>query len=73
MATMRAREVNVTDTNCSVDYKVIVIGESRIGKTSIVNRLSGNKFQENTISTVGIDFVNVFYKIDNVKVKLQIW
>ncbi len=44
-----------------------------IGKTSIVNRLSNNRFQENTVSTVGIDFVNIFYKIDNVRVKLQIW
>jgi small GTP-binding protein len=35
--------------------------------------LSNNRFQENTVSTVGIDFVNIFYKIDNVRVKLQIW
>lgn len=73
MTTMRRTKEEIEDTDCSVDYKVIIIGESRVGKTSIVNRLNNNKFQENTISTVGIDFVNVFYKIDNVRVKLQIW
>jgi GTPase SAR1 family protein len=56
-----------------VKYKIIIIGESRIGKTSILKRLETNQFHENTISTVGLDFVNFYHKIDNVRVHLQIW
>ena len=61
------------DTSNLADYKVIIVGESRIGKSSILNKLSNDIFKENTISTVGIDFVNSYHQIDNVKVKLQIW
>ena len=56
-----------------VEYKIIIIGESRIGKTSILKRLETNQFHENTISTVGLDFVNFYHTIDNCKVKLQLW
>ena len=56
-----------------VQYKVLILGESRIGKTSILKRLNNEEFTEQTISTVGIDFINVFYDIESVCVKLQIW
>lgn len=56
-----------------VSYKILIVGESRVGKTSIIKRLNNNLFHENTISTVGLDFVNLFFKIDNLNVKLQIW
>jgi small GTP-binding protein len=56
-----------------VEYKIIIIGESRIGKTSILKRLETNQFHENTISTVGLDFVNFYHTIDSCKVKLQLW
>ena len=56
-----------------VCYKVIVIGESRVGKTSILKSLESNRFDENTISTVGVDFVSIFYCIENTIIKLQLW
>ena len=56
-----------------VQYKVLVIGESMTGKTSILKQLNNADFSEKTISTVGVDFINVFYNLDSVSVRLQIW
>ncbi|CAF0890753.1 unnamed protein product [Brachionus calyciflorus] len=60
-------------TPYDIDYKVLIIGESRVGKTSIIKRLNNEGFSESTISTVGLDFVNAFFNIDGVTVRLQIW
>lgn len=37
-------------------FKVILIGDPFVGKTSILNRFAEDKFSENHSSTVGVDF-----------------
>lgn len=32
------------------------MGESKVGKTSLINRLKGHEYRENTIPTIGFDF-----------------
>ena len=39
----------------------------------MIRKLSNNEFKETTISTVGLDFVNIDFNIENVHVRLQIW
>jgi len=36
--------------------KVCFIGESSVGKTSLINRLKGEAYKESTITTIGYDF-----------------
>ena len=38
-----------------------------------MNVLTGQKFQENYLNTVGVDFKNLFFEIDGKSVKLQLW
>jgi len=45
-------------------YKILILGNSNIGKTSFLSRCAGNEFQETQISTIGIDFF-MLNKIDN--------
>ncbi|XP_031572326.1 ras-related protein Rab-13-like isoform X2 [Actinia tenebrosa] len=58
-----------------LQYKVIVIGETAVGKSSLIRRYANPEqpFTSNMISTVGIDFVNVDTKVDDLTVRLQIW
>lgn len=56
-----------------ISFKVLVIGDAAVGKSSIVRRLISNDFSEKTESTVGVDFVCYSTEIDNHEVKLQIW
>ena len=49
--------------------KIIILGSSEVGKTSILNRYFNNEFQPNLLSTIGIDFKSKFFKFDEEKVK----
>jgi GTPase SAR1 family protein len=39
----------------SIDYKIILIGNPNVGKTSILRKLNTGEFNEGSISTIGID------------------
>ena len=46
----------------SVDYKIILIGNTGVGKTSIFRKLDTGEFNEGTISTIGVEKKNNVYK-----------
>ena len=51
--------------------KIIILGSSEVGKTSILNRYFNNDFKPNLLSTIGIDFKTKFFKFDEEKVKFN--
>uniref|UniRef100_A0A8C6TDR9 small monomeric GTPase n=1 Tax=Neogobius melanostomus TaxID=47308 RepID=A0A8C6TDR9_9GOBI len=54
-------------------FKLLIIGNSSVGKTSFLFRFADNSFTSAFVSTVGIDFkVKTIYRKDK-RVKLQIW
>ena len=57
------------------DYviKLLLIGESGAGKTSLLLRYDRNTFSDVFISTIGIDFKIKYIVIDKKHIKLQIW
>ena len=54
-------------------FNVIILGEGKVGKTSIIMRLIGKQFQESTLSTAGIDYFNHEKEIEGVKYKFKIF
>ena len=54
-------------------YKIIIIGDSSVGKTSLMRRYVNHTFSEIYKSTIGVDFLNKTIKINNKLVELQIW
>ena len=54
-------------------YKVILIGDSFVGKTSLIMRFCQDTFDLNGVSTVGIDTKTKFVKRKDKKIELQIW
>jgi small GTP-binding protein len=53
--------------------KVCFVGESKVGKTSLINRLKGEEYRENTISTIGYDFAFEDRTIDGMNIRFQLW
>lgn len=57
------------------DYfiKVVIIGSSAVGKSSLMIRFTDEKFSESYVNTIGVDFRFKTLNIDGKKVKIQIW
>ncbi|XP_056851293.1 LOW QUALITY PROTEIN: ras-related protein RABG3a [Raphanus sativus] len=53
--------------------KVIVLGDSGVGKTSLMNQYVHNKFSQQYKATIGADFVTKELQIGDKLVTLQIW
>ena len=56
-----------------VIYKVVLVGDSGVGKTNILLRSLNKEFNQNTKATVGVEFGSINITIDNKIVKGQIW
>ena len=54
-------------------YKLMVLGESKVGKTSLIKRYTKNEFGGQYLTTVGIDYQDKTIDIEDKKVRLQIW
>ncbi|KAJ2952273.1 hypothetical protein O0L34_g4552 [Tuta absoluta] len=57
----------------SATYKLLVLGDSNVGKTCIVHRYCDERYYDIYISTIGIDFKQKIVSVDGTPVKLQIW
>ncbi|KAI1297921.1 Ras-related protein Rab-10 [Halotydeus destructor] len=54
-------------------FKLLLIGDSGVGKTCILFRFSDDAFNHTFISTIGIDFKIKTIELRGKKIKLQIW
>ena len=64
---------DAADQNFDYMFKILIIGNSSVGKTSFLFRYADDSFTSAFVSTVGIDFkVKTVFRQDK-RVKLQIW
>ena len=54
-----------------VTLKVIILGASTVGKTSIFLRYFNNEFSHGTLTTLGVDFKTKFFKFESKKLKIN--
>ncbi|ETV66537.1 hypothetical protein H257_16979 [Aphanomyces astaci] len=54
-------------------FKLVLIGDSGVGKSCLLLRFADDAFTESYITTIGVDFRFRTVKIDKKTVKLQIW
>jgi len=54
-------------------FKLLIIGDSGVGKSSLLVRFADNMFSPNYITTIGVDFKIRTLVIKGERVKLQIW
>lgn len=61
------------ETEYNYLFKYILIGESGVGKTSLINRFTDEKYEQNYSCTIGVDFKIKSVKVGENTAKLQIW
>merc|ERR1711998_281000 len=72
-STVPGCEMEAGDEVPAIDAKVVVIGNTGVGKTCIVLRYVQGKFVMHTASTIGASFMIKKLFIDNTRLTLQIW
>ncbi|KAG7466358.1 ras-related protein Rab-15 [Megalops cyprinoides] len=54
-------------------FRLLLLGDSGVGKTCLLCRFTDNEFHSSHISTIGVDFKMKTLEIDGIKVRIQIW
>ncbi|KAJ8479748.1 hypothetical protein OPV22_023475 [Ensete ventricosum] len=54
-------------------FKVVLIGDSGVGKTNLLSRFARNEFSSESKSTIGVEFATRTIRVDEKLVKAQIW
>ena len=57
------------------DYKIkiIIVGDSGVGKTNLITRFASDKFDKNSRATIGVEFLYKTLKINKEIFKIEIW
>ena len=59
--------------NYDEKYQILIIGDSTVGKTSILSMYTKGTFNQNYLATVGVDNFTKDEKIDNKTIRVKIW
>lgn len=54
-------------------FKIILIGDSNVGKTCVVQRFKSGMYSEKQHNTIGVDFTVRSLNIEGKRVKIQVW
>lgn len=76
MTSKEVKEVKVVMTSkndADHTFKVVIIGESGIGKTALLQRFAEEKYEERYLATIGVDFAVRTIEMQNKRLRLMIW
>ncbi|KAM7263437.1 hypothetical protein ACFE04_001120 [Oxalis oulophora] len=54
-------------------FKIVLIGDSAVGKSNLLSRFARNEFDNNSKATIGVEFQTQVVEIDGKEIKAQIW
>ena len=70
---IKIEEVASSDVKEDYKLKVVVVGDSGVGKTNLIKRFVTNTFSANSKATVGVEFISKSYRINDQVFKIEIW
>ena len=73
MVDQESHEDSVDNSISVTRHKIIFVGDANTGKTSIINRILDNPFNETYEVSIGIDFMSKNIRFRGQNIKIQIW
>ncbi len=73
MEKITIREAEASLKKEQYKFKIIIVGDSGVGKTNLLKRFSQNTFEHNTQATVGVEFFSNNYYINDKLFRIEIW
>ena len=70
---IQIEEVSSGDVREDYKLKVVIVGDSGVGKSNLIKRFTVNEFLPNSIATVGVEFLSKSYKINDKIFKIEMW
>ena len=72
---MSGKSSQSSPSDDSYDYlfKIVLIGDSSVGKSNLLSRFTRNEFHIDSKSTIGVEFATKTIEVDGKRVKAQIW
>ena len=65
--------MNLIDEEYDYLFKLVLIGDSGVGKSNLLYRFTHNKFSRDSKATIGVEFAQKSKTIDSKVVKAQVW
>ena len=63
----------ISQTDNFINFKIIIVGDSGVGKSSLLKRAVQNRFDGSYQATIGFEFLLMHFKVNDLRLKLQIW
>ena len=60
-------------TKLDFQYKILFLGDTSVGKTSLLIRYTDNKFDSDSLPTLGVDVRNKYVSLEQKRIRLDIW
>jgi Ras-related protein Rab-11A len=62
-----------SSSNENYCFKIVLVGDSSVGKSNILSRYVNNEFYKESKSTLGIELSTKVFKVNNSIIKVNIW
>lgn len=63
----------ISEADEYITFKIIIVGDSGVGKSCLLKRAAQRKYTENYQATIGFEFLLMYYEVEGTKMKLQVW
>ena len=70
---IKIEEPSSSDIKEEYKLKVVVVGDSGVGKTNLIKRFTSDTFSYDSKATVGVEFISKSYVINKKVFKIEIW
>ena len=70
---IKIEEPSYSDIKEEYKLKVVVVGDSGVGKTNLIKRFTSDTFSYDSKATVGVEFISKSYVINKKVFKIEIW